>query len=185
LSRKELPYEITKVFWDNEQYDLQSSVLDSFEHVERVLAYGNLLSIGSEEGEIWNRLLAVLESSSYYACLCMPLIRQLIELKQGFIFSEMENEKQIIWTDLIYPDPPKEFLFLSHLESSCAKEAWNLAYKIAKLSQLYTSISSANELASWSKHFLECSADLVSLSVKGHDAIRLRGKPYDRTADES
>ena len=55
LSRKDLPYEITKVFADDENVELKKSVNLSFDHVERVLAFKDFLKYGSEEpDELWH-----------------------------------------------------------------------------------------------------------------------------------
>lgn len=166
-ARKDLPYEVTKVFFDNEEVELKESVNISFDHVERVLAFRNLLVIECEdEEELWSDLQAMLDDSSYYSCLAMPLVRQLLEPSTGFMYSYIENKNRIDWTGLPHLQQPKEFLSLSGLQRELASEAWDLACRINEVSRRYLLLSSSKELSDWSKYFLECSASLILLATR-------------------
>jgi hypothetical protein len=166
-----LPYEITKVFSEDEEGELIKSVYVSFEHVERVLEFGNLLDIKFEvdedEEDLWVDIVTRLEIYSYYACLAMPLVRQLLETNKGlFVYTCIESENIINWTDLPHFKKPKEFLSLPGERLDIADDAWNLSCKMAKLGRRYSLLASSQELYDWTKYFLEYSARLISLVAR-------------------
>jgi len=167
LARADLAYEIVKVFSDNEKTELEESVNLSFDHVERVLAFGKFLNIVCEDTEdIWSYLQAKFDDMSYYACLSLPLIRQLLEPSTKFIYSDVDAKNRIIWSDLNQPPQPKEFLMLTEKQGEIASNAWNLACRMTELNRRYSLLSSAKELNYWSRYYLECSASLIMLSSR-------------------
>jgi hypothetical protein len=162
-----LAYEIVKVFSDNEENELLESVNLSFDHVERVLAFSKFLNIDCEDAEdLWSYLQAKLDDMSYYACLSLPLIRQLLEPSTKFIYSDVEDKNRIVWLDLKQPPQPKEFLMLTEKQREIASNAWSLACRMTELDRRYLLLSSAKELNYWSRYYLECSASLIMLASR-------------------
>lgn len=160
-----MSYEITKIFSNNEVQELNESVLDSFEHVERVLAFSNIMTVEYEESdEIWSALQVALDSSSYYACLALPLIRQLIE--QNCMPYSIDTGYRNIRVNFQSSQQPKQFISLNDKQRELADEIWGLACRINELRSRYLKISCARDLAEWSGYFLECSANLILLAVK-------------------
>ena len=167
LARKDLPYEITKVFADDEEYELKKSVNQSFDHVERVLAFKDFLKYESEEpDELWHDLQATLEVLSYYACLAMPLIRQLLEPSVNFIYTGVEGRYRISWEKINQIPIPKSIKQLSKGQQQIVSEAWILACRMEEIHRRYHLLSSSKEIAEWSKYFLECCANFILIAAR-------------------
>lgn len=167
LARKDLPYEITKVFADNEEYELKKSINLSVDHVERVLAFQDFLKYGPEEpDEFWHDLQATLDTHSYYACLALPFVRQLLEPSVNFIYTDIEDRNRIDWDKFGQPAFPESVMGLPKHQQQVARDAWTQACRMQEINRKYLSLSSAKEFADWSKYFLESCANLILIAAR-------------------
>lgn len=163
--RKELPYELIKVFSDQEDQELLSSVNLSFDHVERVFGFCKLLEYGKEPAdELWSDLQAIIDDSSYYACLALPLIRQLLEPSVKFVYSGIDAGDRSSKVDELAVPVPESADSLPSAKRLIFNDAWMVAQLLSRDAKSYEKIASAEELVAWSKKFLGSCSRLVLVS---------------------
>ena len=167
LERKELPYELVRVFADEEMLELTKSINQSFDNVERVLTFRTFLNYGPEEPEdLWHDLEATLDDISYYACLAIPLIRQLLEPSVNFIYANVERGYMIDWEKLDQPPVPMSITQLPKGKQQIASEAWILAGRMEEMNRRYLLLGSSKDLYEWCKYFLEICAKLLLVTAR-------------------
>lgn len=154
--RKSLPYELTKVFSDTE--NIEPSLIASFEHIERVFMFKEILSYEENDiGDFWAYLDVVIEETSYYLCMALPLVRQLIE---GNKFSPVSQSSLNQLNEQYY----KTVLF-NQCKTIVEKDRIIRAYKLATLTQIlydkFDNLGSSQEMVSWAYDFSDCCAHLL------------------------
>lgn len=159
-NRAALPYELTKVFSDCEESSLNSSLILSFEHVERVLMFKRILEYQiTDPKEFVVYLEVAMEQTSYYSCMALPLIRQIIESKEAGIKRQVEfleqSQSRIAPVDL----------FQTEEERAKVSSAYKLASIARSLSDRYAAITNSDCLFDWAKEFSVCCAYFIILEA--------------------
>ncbi len=163
--RKDLPYELTKLFSDQENQELLSSVNLAFDHVERVFGFCRLLEHGKEPAdELWSYLQAIVDDSSYYACLALPLIRQLLEPSVKFVYSGNDAGDRSSKLDESAVPVPESADSLPTAKRLIFNDAWMVAQLLSRDADSYEQLTSADELVAWSKKFLGSCSRLLLVS---------------------
>lgn len=163
--RKELPYELTKAFPDQENQELLSSVNLSFDHVERVFGFCRLLEHGKEPAdELWSYLQAIVDDSSYYACLALPLIRQLLEPSVKFVYSGNDAGDRLSNVGELAVPVPQSANSLPSAQRLIFNDAWMVAQLLNRDANSYEQLTSAEDLVAWSKTFLGSCSRLLLVS---------------------
>lgn len=147
--------------------ELNEAVNLSFDHVERTLEFSKFLNANWEEAEgLWPNLQVKLDNTSYYACLAMPLVRQLLEPSTRFLYSTIPANNRINWSDIKKPAKPKKLEMFSEVQRKQIEDAWILAWRMEVLRGRYYSLSTASELSYWCRYFLETSSSLITITSR-------------------
>ena len=164
-SREDLPYELTKVFFHNESSELKESVNHSLEHINRILKYEKILDDTFEDGveQFWYDLVARLDDTSYYICMVMPFLREMLEPSTEYLFTNKTTifeDYSIEEKDIVLPDIIKN---LHESESKFASKAWLLGYKFSYAHKKYLALKDIDDFIFWNKQFLGFCAQLLIL----------------------
>ena len=150
--RAGLAYELIKAFDDSEEEELNSSLILSFEHIERVLMFKCILQYEAADLEDFLFYLqTALNETSYYACMALPLVRQIIESPacsgtgSGTGGGELQG----------WREPKVNFIHLCQNEKDEKRVVFScrLAARADELLERYLAIEDPDEMVLWSKHF--------------------------------
>ena len=162
--RTGLPYEISAVVDDCSTSRLENSIRESILHVRRVLdfyTYTNNVSDDSEE--YWYDTLCTLDDVSYYACLALPMIRQVLEPATDFLFSDtLENA---IVDDSVQDDLPAALSGLELRKRRYATRACQLSSQCTIMRSRLSNVRNIDEFRTWSRSFLMLASSLIQLTA--------------------
>lgn len=165
--RRDLPYELTKVFSDQEKQELKNSANQSFDHIERVFGFRKLLEYREESAdELWSDLQAIIDDSSYYACLALPLVRQLLEPSVNFVYLRLNPSEQKTSTDASEIPIPLCIDSLPSEKKIIVIDAWMAAHLLARDADAYMHLESSSDLIVWLKRFLGSCSQLLLIASR-------------------
>lgn len=162
-SRADLPYELTRVYSDNEKNELEESIRHSLKHIDRILGYRNILNdtYEDDEEEFWEDVLARLDDTSYYVCMVMPFLREMLEPSTDYLFKEGNNKFQVYVMAEISKGLPDIAKKLKKPQSEFVSKLWLLGHEFSYLNNEYSVLNNMDDFILWNKQFLGACAKLL------------------------
>lgn len=164
-TRNDLPLEITRIFGDAEEEQLREAIVDSFAHVERVLDYRKLIDeVSSDPEEFWYDLLATLDDVSYYTCLAVPAVRQLLVPSSRFLFCKDSRKPRGCEERRYHRGFPGVLRNLPEVRRDFGERACLLALDANDVYVLYVDLEEVDDLLYWARRFLRLSGMIIHLA---------------------
>jgi hypothetical protein len=167
-ARAGLAYEITKVFGDDERSELDDAITEGLKNVDRVLGLFRKLPQHARDDaeEFWYDFLPLLDCISYYACLALPLVRQILESENRLLSSNQTINASFLEGIDSRSEAVALPRGLSGQQREYAERACQLAHECDAMYHVYEKLQTAEQFLQWSKHFLKLSAGIVQLAAE-------------------